>query len=147
VARRRQVPPENKEKNPMVATEFGTGQVLWSMLYFFLFFLWIWLVITVFSDIFRDHELSGWAKAGWTVFVIVLPYLGVFVYLIARGHKMAENSMAEAQRRDEMFRSYVRDAAGTATPTDQLSTLATLRSDGVISDVEYERMKAKVTAV
>jgi Phospholipase_D-nuclease N-terminal/Short C-terminal domain len=131
----------------MFATEFGTGQVLWSMLYFFLFFLWIWLVITVFADIFRDRDLSGWGKAAWTIFVIVLPYLGVFVYLIARGHKMAENSMAEAQRRDQMFRSYVRDAAGTPSSVDQLSTLSTLRSDGVITDQEYERMKAKVTAV
>ena len=67
----------------MLAT-FGTGQVFWSMLWFFLFFIWIWLLIVVFSDIFRSHDLSGWAKALWTIFVIFLPYLGVFVYLIAR---------------------------------------------------------------
>ena len=68
--------------------EFGTGQVFWSMLWFFLFFIWIWLLIVVFGDIFRSHDLSGWGKALWTIFVIFLPYLGVFVYLIARGHKM-----------------------------------------------------------
>jgi hypothetical protein len=131
----------------MIAAEWGTGQVLWSMLYFFLFFIWIWLLVSVFADIFRSADLSGWGKAAWSLFVIVLPYLGVFVYLIARGHKMTEHSMEQARMRDEMFRGYVREAAGTAPSIpDQLSKLASLRSDGVIDDAEYERMKAKVTA-
>ena len=77
----------------MVLAEFGTGQVFWSMLWFFMFFIWIWLLIVVFGDIFRSDDLSGWGKALWTIFIIVLPYLGVFVYLIARGHKMQERSM------------------------------------------------------
>ena len=89
--------------------EFGTGQVFWSMLWFFLFFIWIWLLIVVFSDIFRSHDLSGWGKALWTIFVIVLPYLGVFVYLIARGHKMQEHAVQAAQEQDAAFRSYVQD--------------------------------------
>ena len=76
--------------------EFGTGQVFWSMLWFFLFFIWIWLLIIVFGDIFRSHDLGGWAKALWVIFVIVLPYLGVFVYLIARGHKMQEHAVQAA---------------------------------------------------
>ena len=76
----------------MLASEWGTGQVFWSMLWLFLFVIWIWLLIIVFTDIFRSHDLSGWAKALWIIFVIVLPYLGVFVYLIARGHKMQEQS-------------------------------------------------------
>ncbi|HKH04892.1 MAG TPA: SHOCT domain-containing protein [Acidimicrobiales bacterium] len=131
----------------MIAAEWGTGQVLWSMLYFFLFFIWIWLLVSVFADIFRSADLSGWGKAAWSLFVIVLPYLGVFVYLIARGHKMTEHSMEQARMRDEMFRGYVREAAGTApSMADQLSKLASLRSEGVIDDAEYERMKAKVTA-
>ena len=75
---------------------FGTGQVFWSMLWFFLFFIWIWLLIMVFGDIFRSHDLGGWAKALWTIFVIVVPYLGVFVYLIARGHKMQEHAIEQA---------------------------------------------------
>ena len=76
----------------MLFAEFGTGQVFWSMLWFFLCFIWIWLLIVVFGDIFRSRDLSGWAKALWTIFVIFLPYLGVFVYLIARGHKMGEHA-------------------------------------------------------
>ena len=77
--------------------EFGTGQVLWSFIWFFLLFIWIWLLIIVFSDIFRSRDLSGWAKALWVIFVIILPYLGVFVYLIARGSKMQEHAAQAAQ--------------------------------------------------
>ena len=79
--------------------DFGTGQVFWSMLWFFLFFIWIWLLIVVFSDIFRSPDLSGWGKALWSIFVIVVPYLGVFVYLIARGHKMQEHAVLQHSSR------------------------------------------------
>ena len=131
----------------MFAAEFGTGQVFWSMLYFFLFFIWIWLLISIFADIFRSHDLSGWGKALWSIFVIVLPYLGVFVYLIARGRKMTEHAMDDAHARDQAFRSYVQEAAASApTSVDQLSRLASLRAEGVIDDAEFERMKAKVVA-
>lgn len=131
----------------MFAAEFGTGEVFLSMLWFFLFVIWIWLLISVFTDIFRSPDLSGWAKAAWAIFVLVLPYLGVFVYLIARGHKMGEHAAEDARRRDEMFRGYVREAAGTpASDADQLAKLASLRADGAISDEEYERLKAKVMA-
>jgi Short C-terminal domain/Phospholipase_D-nuclease N-terminal len=134
-------------ETPMFAAEFGTGQVFWSMLWFFLFFLWIWLVITVFADIFRSPDLSGWGKALWSIFIIVLPYLGVFVYLIARGRQMGEHAVDEARRRDEMFRSYVQEAAGTGSGSaDELSKLAALRADGVIDEAEFQRMKAKVVA-
>ena len=131
----------------MLAAEFGTGQVFWSMLWFFLFFIWIWLLISIFGDIFRSPDLSGWGKAAWSIFVIFLPYLGVFTYLIARGRKMSEHAMDEAHRRDAAFRSYVQEAAAT-TPSDvdQLSKLASLRAEGVIDDAEFERMKAKVTS-
>ena len=81
----------------MVLADFGTGQVFWSILWFTMFFIWIWLLIVVFSDIFRSPDLGGGAKAIWTIFVILVPYLGVFVYLIARGHKMGEHAVAEAQ--------------------------------------------------
>lgn len=132
----------------MLAEAFGTGQVLWSMIWFTLFFIWIWLLIAVFADIFRSHDLSGWGKGLWSVFVIVMPYLGVFVYLIARGRKMSEHSLEEARERDAMFRSYVQDVAATSAPTevDQLSKLASLRAEGVINDDEYQRMKDKLTA-
>ena len=87
-----------------LAEEFGSGQVLWSMFYFFLFFIWIYLLIIVFSDIFRSDDLGGWAKALWVIFVIVLPYLGVFVYLIARGNKMSEHAAQAAQAQNDAQR-------------------------------------------
>jgi hypothetical protein len=125
--------------------EFGSGQVLWSMMWFFIFFIWIWLLITVFADIFRSHDLSGFAKFLWIFFVIFLPYLGVFVYLIARGHKMGEHAMAAAQAQDAAARSYIQSAAGTAaSPSDELARLADLKAKGVIDDAEYNKLKAKV---
>jgi hypothetical protein len=131
----------------MLAAEWGTGQVFWTMLYFFLFFIWIWMVIAVFSDIFRSPDLSGWGKAAWSLFIIVLPYLGVFVYLIARGRAMHEHAVDDARQRDAMFRRYVQDAVATSPPSsvDKLSALASLRDDGVIDDAEFERMKANLT--
>ena len=90
--------------------EFGTGQVFWSMVWFFLFFIWIWLLIVVFSDIFRSRDMSGWGKALWIIFVIVMPYLGVFVYLIARGHKMQEHAIDAAKAQDAAMREYIQSA-------------------------------------
>src|SRR5688572_23066095 len=92
-----------RECRMLVAAEWGTGQVFWSMMWFFLFFIWIWLLIVVFGDIFRSPDLSGWGKALWTIFVILVPYLGVFVYLIARGHKMGEHAAEAARQQDEAF--------------------------------------------
>src|SRR5215203_1038022 len=89
----------------VVIAQFGTGQVFWSMLWFFIFFIWIMLLFRVFGDIFRSPDLSGWSKAIWTIFVIALPYLGVFAYLIARGHKMQDHSYQEAQAQDDAARA------------------------------------------
>jgi hypothetical protein len=127
--------------------EFAVGQVLWSIMWFFLFFLWIMLLFYVFADIFRDHELGGWGKALWIIFVIFLPYLGVFVYLIARGPSMQKRSQQQAQESEAAFREYVQQAAGSSGgggPADQLAKLADLKSQGVIDDAEFERMKAKI---
>jgi flagellar biosynthesis/type III secretory pathway M-ring protein FliF/YscJ len=132
-----------------LAAEFGTGQVFLSMLWFFLFFIWIWILITVFADLFRSHDLSGWAKAAWVIFVIILPYLGVFVYLIARGHKMHEHAAADQQAAQAAFNAQVRAAAGSggdASAADQLSKLADLKANGTIDDAEFERLKAQVLA-
>ena len=105
--------------------EFGTGDVFWSMLWFFCFFIWIWLLIMVFSDIFRSHDLSGGLKAIWVIFVVIMPYLGVFVYLIARGGKMHEHAIETAQAQDAANRAYIQSAVSTSTsPTDQLSQLS-----------------------
>jgi hypothetical protein len=125
--------------------EFGTGQVLWSMIWFTLFFIWIWLLITVFADIFRSHDMGGFAKFLWIMFVIFLPYLGVFVYLIARGHKMSEHAQEDAARLDAAQRAYIRDAAGGAkSPADELQRLADLKAQGVIDDAEFQRLKSQV---
>ena len=128
----------------MLATEWGTGQVLWSMIWFFLFFIWIWILITVFADIFRSHDLGGFAKALWVIFVIVVPYLGVFIYLIARGHKMHEHAEEAAAAQNAAAQQYIRQAAGTAaSPADELARLADLKERGVISDAEFQQLKAK----
>lgn len=130
----------------MLGEEWGVGQVFWSFLWFTLFFIWIWLLITVFADIFRSHDMGGGAKTLWVLFVIFLPYLGVFVYLIARGHKMGEHAAEDARRMDEAQRAYIRDAVGSgASPAEELSKLADLKAQGVIDDAEFERLKAKVT--
>jgi hypothetical protein len=127
-----------------LASDFGTGQVFLSMLWFFLFFIWIWLLIVVFSDLFRSHDLGGWAKAAWVIFIIIIPYLGVLVYLIARGHKMAEHAQEAAQQQDAAARAYIQSAAGTsASPADEIQRLSDLKSQGVISDAEFEAGKAK----
>src|SRR5215217_9575222 len=122
----------------VTVAEFGTGQVFWSMLWFFLFFIWIWLLISVFADVFRSDDLSGWGKALWTVFVIVLPYLGVFVYLIARGKKMGAHSVHDASRREHEMRSYVQSVAGTST-AGEIERLAELQRQGTISDAEFQQ--------
>ena len=129
-----------------VAAEWGTGQVFLSFLWFFLFFIWIWLLIVVFSDIFRSHDLGGLAKTLWVVFVIVAPYLGVFVYLIARGRHMQEHAVEDAKRRDTEFRQYVQSAVPAQSgggAADEIARLADLHDKGVLSDAEFEQAKAK----
>ena len=128
----------------MFANEFGTGQVFWSMLWFFLWFIWLWMLITVFSDIFRSPDLGGWGKALWTVFVLVVPFLGVLAYLIVRGHKIGEHQVQAAQQADAAMRSYIRSAVDQ--PGDDLSTLVELRDRGVIDDAEFQTMKGRLVA-
>ena len=130
------------------ASDFGTGQVFWSMLWFFCFFIWIWLLIRVFADIFRSHEMSGGAKALWIIFVIVLPYLGVLVYLIARGKEMTQHSIEDAQARDAAQRQYIQSVTGgsAGSPADEIARLADLKDKGVISEEEFQAGKAKALA-
>ena len=116
----------------------------WTILEIFLFILWIWILIYVFMDIFRSRDLSGGAKALWFIFVLFIPLIGVLVYLIARGGKMHEHAVQEAQQQDQAFRAYVQDAAGSQSPADQLAKLADLRDRGVITAAEFEREKAKI---
>jgi putative oligomerization/nucleic acid binding protein/phospholipase D-like protein len=129
----------------MFAADWGSGQVFWSMLWFFLFFIWLWLLIIVFSDIFRSHDLSGGVKAIWVIFVILVPYLGVFVYLIARGHKMAEHAQEQAAAQDAAARQYIQQVTSTS-PAEELEKLARLRENGTISEEEYQTLKTRALA-
>ena len=118
----------------------------WTIIEIFLWVLWFWVLITVFIDIFRSHDLSGWGKALWFLFVLLIPLIGVLVYLIVRGGSMQERMVKQAQQDDQQFRDYVQDAAGSQSPADQLTKLADLRDRGVITNEEFERQKAKILA-
>src|SRR5690348_10967368 len=133
---------------PLAASSYPLLNIFWSMFIFFLWIIWIWILITVFIDIFRSHDLSGWAKTLWFLFVLFIPLIGVLVYLIARGGKMHEHAVRQAQQQDQEFRQYVQQAAASApaSTADQLAKLANLRDRGVISAEEFEREKAKVLA-
>ena len=129
----------------MLAAEWATGQVFWSMLWFFLFFIWIWLLIVVFGDIFRSPDLSGWGKALWSIFIIFLPYLGVFVYLIARGHKMHEHAAQAGGGPGGGDPPYVQNVATTDSgggSAAEITKLADLRDKGVITEAEFQAAKA-----
>jgi heme exporter protein D len=129
----------------MFAYDYPLLGVFWTMLWFFLWFAWLFLLFRVFADIFRSHDMGGFAKALWVIFVIIVPFLGVLVYVIARGHKMTERDIADAQRNEAAFRSYVQEAAGSSGGTaDELSKLADLKAKGVITDDEFAQQKAKL---
>jgi ABC-type multidrug transport system fused ATPase/permease subunit len=116
----------------------------WTVFIIFLWVIWFWILITIFIDLFRSHDLSGWAKALWFIFILILPLIGVLVYLIARGGKMHEHAVQAAQQQDQQFRSYVQEAAASQSPADQLAKLADLRDRGVITAEEFDREKAKI---
>ncbi len=128
----------------MLAYTYPLLGIFWTMLEFFLFFLWIWLLIIVFLDVFRSHDMGGVAKALWVIFLIILPFLGVLVYLIARGGKMQERAAEQAAQQQKAFDSYVKQAAGTSSDADELAKLADLKSKGVLTDAEFEAQKAKL---
>jgi len=116
----------------------------WTIFEIFLWIIWFWILITIFIDIFRSHDLNGWEKALWFLFVLFIPLIGVLVYLIARGGKMHERAMRDQQQQEREFRTYVQETASSATPADQLAKLADLRDRGAITPEEFEREKAKV---
>ncbi|MFV1970822.1 MAG: SHOCT domain-containing protein [Acidimicrobiia bacterium] len=121
--------------------------LFWTMLIFFMWVIWIWLLITVFIDIFRDKELNGVLKAVWVLFVIILPLLGVLVYLIARGDSMHERQLDQAVRQQKMANQYIRDVSGGATSSaDELEKLAKLKAQGVLTEEEFAAQKAKLLA-
>jgi hypothetical protein len=115
--------------------------LFWAMLWFFLFFVWIWLLISLFTDIFRSPDLGGWGKAGWTIFLIFLPFLGALVYLIARGGSMQERAIADMAAREKMQRQYIQDVAGADSTADELKKLADLKNQGILSEEEFASQK------
>ena len=117
-----------------------------TMLWFFLFVAWIWLLISVYADVFRSEDLGGFGKAFWVLFVLVLPYLGVLIYLIARGGKMQERSVAQLQQTQLATESYIREVAGASSTADELLKLGQLRDQGVLSSEEFQAQKAKLLA-
>jgi uncharacterized membrane protein YcjF (UPF0283 family) len=120
---------------------FTFGDALLEALEIALLVLWIWIAISVVIDIFRSHDLSGWGKAAWVLLIVILPFLGVLIYLIVRGHKMHEHAADAAKAQDDAFRQYVRSAS--STPADDIAKLQDLRSRGVITEEEFQSAKAK----
>jgi ABC-type multidrug transport system fused ATPase/permease subunit len=118
----------------------------WTIFMIFLWVIWFWVLITIFIDLFRSHDLSGWVKALWFIFILILPLIGVLVYLIARGGKMHERQVRDAKVQEREFRQYVQEAAGSQSSADQLAKLADLRDRGVITAEEFDREKAKILA-
>ena len=129
----------------MLAADFGVGQVVLSLVWFFLFFLWVMLVFHIIGDVFRSRDLSGWGKAAWLLVVIAFNYIGVFVYLVVRGAKMHEHDVSAMQANEAAAREYLRQAVGTsASPADEMDRLAGLKDRGVIDEAEFAHLKAKV---
>lgn len=126
------------------SSNYPALNVFWTMVEIFLWVLWFWILITIFVDIFRSSDLSGWGKALWFLFVLFIPLIGVLVYLIARGHSMQDRAMKEARQQDQAFREYVQDASGSKSTADELTKLAGLRDHGVITAEEFEREKTKL---
>jgi hypothetical protein len=128
----------------LIADDYPLLDVIWTMLVFFAWVIWFWLLITVFADLFRRHDVSGWAKAAWTLFVIVLPFLGVLVYLGTQGKGMAQRHAQSARAQQAQFDDYVRDVAGG--PTGEIAKAKELLDSGAISQAEFDQIKQKALA-
>jgi len=128
----------------MPVAEFTLGDALLTVLEIFVFVIYFWILITIFGDLFRDHQLSGWAKAGWVVVIFLVPFLGMLIYLIARGEGMRERAVKEQADMRRHMDAYIRDTAGGSSPVDELHKLSELKDKGAISDAEFERAKAKL---
>ncbi len=128
----------------LIAADYPFLEVLWTMILFFAWLAWIWIAITVFVDIFRRHDMSGWGKAAWVVFVIVVPFLGVLIYLIAQHDGMRERSVKSAQVQQQAFDQYVKDAAGGSAA--EIAKAKELLDSGTISQTEFDRIKQRALA-
>jgi len=130
----------------MLAADFALGEMIWTIFIVFMWVIWLWLLFAIFGDLFSDHETSGAAKAGWTILVILLPYLGILIYLIARGGGMAARSAARQKAAQADFDAYVQEAAGSAGPAGEIAHAKKLLDSGAISQDEFDALKAKALA-
>jgi len=130
----------------LIASSYPFLSVMWTLLVIFAWVIWFWLLITVFMDLFRRHDCSGWAKAGWIIFVIVLPFLGVLVYLIAESHGIADRNMKQAQASQAQFDDYVKTVAAQTDPAEQIAKAKSLLDSGAITQAEFDSLKAKALA-
>ncbi len=131
----------------MLATSYPLLEVFWTMLIFFGFFIWIWLLFVVFADLFRRSDTSGWVKVAWIIFIIVIPYFGVFVYLIAEHKGLAERSVKQQQAAQAQMDDYVKSVAGKSDPAAQIANAKALLDKGTISQAEFDQIKQKALAV
>jgi ABC-type multidrug transport system fused ATPase/permease subunit len=120
--------------------------LFWTMFIFFLWIAWFWLLIAIFADIFRSDDLSGWGKTGWVVLTVFMPYLGVFIYLIARGRSMQDRQMRQQRELEEANAAYIRGVASAPSTTEELARLAELRDSGALTEEEFTAQKAKILA-
>ena len=127
----------------MIGADYPFLDVLWTMIVIFAWVIWFWLLITVFADLFRRRDISGWGKAGWIVFVIILPYLGVLIYLIAQHQGMTDRNLEQAQAAQSQFDAYVKDVAATSGPSAEIEKAKQLLDSGAISQAEFDSLKAK----
>ena len=129
-----------------LAADYPLLNIIWTMLVFFAWVIWFWLLIVVFSDIFSRHDISGWGKAGWLLLVVVLPYLGVFIYMIAQGTHMAERREKRSQAARSDFDDYVKNVAASGGPAAEIDKAKQLLDSGAISQAEFDSIKAKALA-
>jgi hypothetical protein len=130
-----------------IAADYPFLNILWSMIIFFVWVTWIWMMILILSDVFRRTDLSGWGKAGWTFFLIVLPFLGALIYLIAQSDGMAERRTQDAQGQRAQMDDYVRSVAGSGGPAAEIDKAKQLLDSGAINQTEYEAIKGKALAL
>ena len=130
----------------MVASSYPFLDVMWTMLVFFAWVIWFWLLITVFGDVFRRRDLSGWGKAAWLIFVILIPYFGVFIYLIAEHDGMAERNEKQMQQSKAQMDDYVRSVSATSDPAEQIAKGKSLLDQGAITQAEFDTLKQKALA-
>jgi hypothetical protein len=138
-----------RDKEPAdmpIAADYPFLNILWSMIIFFVWVTWIWMMILILSDVFRRQDLSGWGKAGWTIFLIVLPFLGALIYLIAQSDGMAERRAQDAQGQKAQMDDYVRSVAGSGGPAAEIDKAKQLLDTGAITQTEYDAIKAKALA-